>query len=72
MYDTSYHHNDNSVSGEMIMLGNKKIEAVSPFFWKSGIIRKMCISPKAAETRSLMRLVDDSTSMARKVSQGFA
>ena len=29
----------------------------------------MCLSPKAAETRALIRLVDDGTSLARQVSQ---
>ena len=29
----------------------------------------MCTSPKAAETRALMRLVDDGTSLARQVTQ---
>lgn len=51
------------------MLGNKKTEAESPIYWKSGVIRKVCTLPKAAKTRLLMRLVDDGTSMARQVSQ---
>ena len=34
--DASYHHDDNLVGGEMIMLGNKKTEDVSPIYWKSG------------------------------------
>ena len=53
----------------MIMLGNKKTEDVSPIYWKSGVIRKVCILPKAAKTRALMRLVDDGTSLARQVTQ---
>ena len=65
--DASYHHDDKSVSEEMIMLENKKTEVVSPIYLKSGMIRKVCTLPKAAETRSLMRLVDDGTSMARQV-----
>ena len=58
-----------TVGREMIMLGNKKTENASPIYWKSGVIRKVCKSPKVAETRSLMRLVDDGTSLARQVSQ---
>ena len=45
------------------------MDAASPIFWKSGAIRKVCTLPKAAETRALMRLVDDGTSLARQVSQ---
>ena len=66
--DASYHHGDNSVGGEMIMLGNKKTDVVSPIYWKSGVIRKVCTLPKAAETRALMRLVDDGTCLVRQVS----
>ena len=51
------------------MLENKKTEAESPIYWKSGVIRKVCTLPKAAKTRLLMRLVDDGTSMARQGSQ---
>ena len=67
--NASYHHDDNSVGGELLMLGKKKTDAVSPIYWKSGVIRKVCTSLKAAETRALMRLVDDGTSLARQVSQ---
>ena len=65
--DASYHQDENAVSGEMILLGNTKMVAASPMFWKSGVIRKVCLSPKAAETRSLLRLVDDSLCLARQL-----
>ena len=52
----------------MILLGNKKTVAASPIYWKYGVIRKVCLSPKAAETRSLMRVVDDSLCLARQLS----
>ena len=58
MCNASYHHDDNSVSREMIMLATKKTEAASPIYWKSGVIRKVCTLAKAAETRPLMGLVD--------------
>ena len=67
--DVSYHQDDNAVSGELILLGNKKTVAASPLYWKSGVIRKVCLSPKAAETRSLVRVVDDSLCLARQLSQ---
>ena len=67
--DASYHYADNSVGGELLILGNKSMDAAPLIFWKSGIIRKVCTSPKAAEIRALMKLVDDGTSVARQVSQ---
>ena len=54
--DAFYHLDDNSVTGEMIMLGNKKMEGVSTIYWKSEVIRKVCTSPKAVETRALMMI----------------
>ena len=53
----------------MILLGNKQTVAASLIYWKSGVIRKVCLSPKAAETRSLTRLVDDSLCLARQLSE---
>ena len=67
--DASYHQEDNSVAGEMILLCNKSTEAALPIYWKSGVIRKVCTSLKAAETRSLMKLVDDSTNLAKQLSK---
>ena len=42
---------------------------VSPIYWKSGVIKRVCMSPKAAEARALMKMVDDATNQARQVSQ---
>ena len=33
------------------------------------MIRKLCVSPKAAETRALLRLMDDGVHMAKQLSQ---
>merc|ERR1712074_160484 len=38
----SYFITENAVAGEVIMLGHKKTKAVSPIYWKSGIVRKVC------------------------------
>ena len=62
--DASYHMSENAVSGEIILLGNKKNTAAAPIYWKAGVIRKVCLSPKAAETRSLMKVVDDTLCLA--------
>ena len=36
-----------------------KVRIVSPLYWKSGIIRMVCTTPKVPETRALLKLVDD-------------
>ena len=66
--DASYHQDENTVSGEIILIGNRKTTAAAPIYWKAGVIRKVCLSPKAAETRSLMRVVDDTLCLARQIS----
>ena len=67
--DASYHCSDRSVAGEMILLGNLGSDEAVPIYWRSGVIRKVCISPKAAETRALLRVTDDSVHMARQISE---
>ena len=54
VYDASYHNDEKSVAGKMIMLGSKKTERASPIYWKLGVIRKVVILSKGAETISLM------------------
>ena len=66
--DASYHHDDRSVAGELIMLGNQKTGRAAPISWRLGVIRKVCVSPKAAETRLLLRLMDDGVHMAKRIS----
>ena len=51
------------------MLVNEKTMDMSQIYWKSGVIKRVCMSPKAAETIALMKLVDDRTNKARQVSQ---
>ena len=67
--DASYHHDDRSVAGKLIILGNWKKGRAAPICWRSGVIRMVCVSPKAVETRSLLRLVDDGVHMAKQLSQ---
>ena len=38
-------------------------------YWRSGVIRKVCLSPKAAETRALLRLMDDGVHMSKQLLQ---
>ena len=49
----------NQWSQAIIMLGIKTEKNASPMFWKRGIIRKICTSPKTAETRGVMKMVDE-------------
>ena len=35
----------------MVTKGQARAE---PVYWRSGVIRKVCVSPKAAETRALV------------------
>lgn len=66
--DASYHQKeDKSVAGEIIMLGNEKTAAAVPLYWRSGIIRNVCMSPKAAETRAMVKLADDTTYVRRQL-----
>ena len=48
--DASYHQEELLVAGERIMMCNREKRNVSLIYWKSGVIRKVCTSPKAAET----------------------
>ena len=63
--DASYKKDDRSVAGKIIMLANEKTMDVSPIHWKSGVIKRVCMSPKAAEIRALMKIGGDATNMAR-------
>ena len=67
--DASYHHDDRSVAGEMIILGSQRTGKAAPLYWRLGVIRKVCISPKTAETSLLLRLMDDGVHMAKQLSQ---
>ena len=67
--DASYHYNDKSIAEELIILGNQKTGKAAPLYWRSGVVRKVCVSPKAAETRLLLRLMDDGVHMAKQLSQ---
>ena len=65
--DASYNQDGHSLAREMIMLSSKKTEMASPMYWKSGIIRKICMSLKASKTRGVMELVDDSVNLKKQL-----
>ena len=66
--DTSYNQEDHLVAGGLILLGSRTTKIASPMYWKSGVIRKICTSPKAAETCGVMKMVDDGVNMAKRLS----
>ena len=57
------------MAGELITLLNQKTGKATPIYWRSLVIGKVCVSPKAAETRVLLRLMDDGVHMAKRLSQ---
>ena len=50
------------------MLGNKNSKKVSPIFWKSKQIQKVCHSAKEAETRNIMTNVDTAVYLSAQLS----
>ena len=57
--DASFKTDEKSVGGTLVLLGNNVNSCVNPIFWKSKTIQKVCHSAKAAETRSMVKLLDD-------------
>ena len=65
--DASYRCDDKSVGGNLVLLGDKLQHKSSPIFWKSKQISRTAHSAKDAETLNMLRLMDDSVSLARQV-----
>ena len=53
------------------MLGNVKTKKAAPVYWKSGIVNRVCTSPKASETRGVMLVVDDAKNVAALCSASY-
>ena len=62
--DASYHQENQTIAEAMIMLGNVKTKRTAPVYWKSGVVNRVCTSPKASETRGVMLVVDDAKNVA--------
>ena len=45
--DASYHQENPTIAGAMIMIGNVKNKRTVPVYWKSGVVNRVCTSPKA-------------------------
>ena len=67
--DASYKCDSKSIGGNLILLGNKETDRVSPIYWKTKTIKQVCHSAKDAETRNLTKLVDDSVYLAKSIEQ---
>ena len=67
--DASYHQEECLVIGEMIKMCDKENRNVSQIYWKSGVIRKVCTFPKAAETQGVMKVVDDAVNSAQQIGE---
>ena len=57
--NASYYQENPTIAGAIIMIGNVKIKRTAPEYWKSGVVNRVCTSPKASETRGVMLVVDD-------------
>ena len=51
--DAAFSQYDKSVGVSIILLGNKTNNTVSPLFWKTKSINRVCHRAKAAEMRNL-------------------
>ncbi len=67
--DASYKVDEKAIGGNIVMLRDRKSERVVPLFWKSKSIQKVCHSSKEAETKNLVKLVDESMYQASIVEQ---
>ena len=62
--DASYHQENLTIAGAMIMIGNIKNKRAVPVYWKSGVVNRVCTLSKASETRGVMLVVDDAKNVA--------
>ena len=65
--DAAFYQTQQSIQGEILMLANKKNDKVSPLFWKSKAIARVCKSSKDAETRAGGKCVEDSVYTANRI-----
>ena len=67
--DAAFYMESPSVLGEIIMLANKNDDKVSPLFWKSKQVTRVCKSSKDAETRAGGKCVEDSVYLAQRIEE---
>ena len=69
--DASYHQENPTIVGAMIMIGNVKNKRTVSLYWKSGVVNRVCTSPKASETRGVMLVVDDAKNIEDQLKDFF-
>ena len=67
--DASYKAGEKAIGGQFILLGNRKNDRVVPILWKSKLIKQVCHSPKDAETKNMVTVVDLACHAANQISQ---
>ena len=67
--DASYRAGEKAIGGQFVLLGEEKGSFVMPVFWKSKLIRKVCKSPKDAETLNMGILADICRHTANQIEQ---
>ena len=67
--DAAFYMETPAIQGEIIMLANKKNDVVSPLFWKSKQVTRVCKSSKDAETRAGGKCVEDSVYLAQRIEE---
>ena len=66
--DASYKAGEKAIGGQFLLIGNTD-EVVMPIFWRSKLIKKVCKSPKDAETINLGIVADLSRHAANQLEQ---
>ena len=67
--DAAFYMDTPSILGEIVMLANKNNDKVSPIFWMSKQISRVCKSSKDAETRAGGKCVEDSVYLAKRIEE---
>ncbi len=57
--DAKYNQENPTIAEAMITIGYVNNKRVAPVFWKSGVVNRVCMSPKASETREVILVMDD-------------
>jgi hypothetical protein len=60
---------ERSISGILVMLGNKTNDVAVPLYWKSKMVVWVCHSAKASEPQGVIKIMDDIQFFAIQVEQ---
>ena len=67
--DASFKTDEKSTGGQMVLLGNRNTDQVTPILWRSKIIRKACRSSKDAELLSLGAVCDQAIHLGKQLEE---